>query len=145
MIRDHLTGTALDIVEECDFIAEFLIEKNRKYGNSVLEPVRIFSRADPIEQINVRADDKLSRIKSGQEDEDEDSELDLLGYLVFKRIATRRQRAASTKPDSGQSGASAPIMERPALVGPVRPATLNPVEDLGRLCGRPHPVRVATT
>jgi hypothetical protein len=78
MNRDNLTGTPLDIVEECDFIAGFLIEKNRQYGNSVLEPVRIFSKAAPLEQINVRIDDKLSRIMSGQDDDDEDPELDLI-------------------------------------------------------------------
>lgn len=38
-----------------------LLAKNAAYGNSALEPVRIFSKADPTEQIRVRIDDKLSR------------------------------------------------------------------------------------
>lgn len=71
----------------CDDIAKLLIEKNRKYGDSAIHPVRIFSRSDAIEQINVRLDDKISRIKSAQDDDTEDAELDLLGYLILKRVA----------------------------------------------------------
>ena len=44
-----------------------LIAKNQAYGDSALNPVRIFSKADPIEQLKVRLDDKLSRIARGSE------------------------------------------------------------------------------
>ncbi|MCK5604628.1 hypothetical protein KAR91_22255 [Candidatus Pacearchaeota archaeon] len=74
------------ITEVCDEIKQLLIEKNRKYGNSALDPVRIFSKANTIEQLNVRLDDKLSRIKSAQGDEDEDVETDIIGYLILKRV-----------------------------------------------------------
>jgi len=75
------------ISQECDKIKEILLEKNRKYGNSAIAPVRIFSKADPIEQIKVRLDDKLSRIISDQCDEDEDPALDIIGYLILERVA----------------------------------------------------------
>lgn len=68
-------------------VNDLLIAKNRKYGNSALEPKRIFSRASPIEQIKVRLDDKLSRLAAQEDDEDEDVLMDLLGYLVLLRIA----------------------------------------------------------
>jgi len=84
-----LTKTQEMICEECDRIKEMLLEKNRKYGDSAIHPVRCFSKASPIEQINVRLDDKLSRLMSGQADEDEDVEDDLMGYLVLKRVALR--------------------------------------------------------
>lgn len=71
-------------------IKSMLIDKNRKYGNSALEPIRCFSKSDPVEQIKVRIDDKISRLKSGQSDDTEDVELDLLGYLVLLRIARNR-------------------------------------------------------
>ena len=77
------------IIETCDEIKEMLLDKNRKYGDSALNPQRIFSKANMIEQINVRIDDKLSRIKSGQADENEDVEKDLLGYLILKKIAIK--------------------------------------------------------
>lgn len=70
---------------ECDCIKELLLDKNRKYGNSALEPLRIFSSSDPMEMIRIRIDDKLSRIKNTKND-DEDAELDLIGYLILKRV-----------------------------------------------------------
>jgi hypothetical protein len=78
-----------EIRKVCDDIAELLITKNRKYGNSALQPSRIFSKASPIEQINVRIDDKLSRIKNQQEDEDEDVEKDMVGYLILKMVCKK--------------------------------------------------------
>lgn len=68
-------------------LAEMLVEKNLKYGDAALNPKRIFSRANTIEQIKVRMDDKLSRIANAQDNEDEDPEWDLMGYLVILRIA----------------------------------------------------------
>ena len=68
-------------------IEDLLLEKNRKYGNSALEPVRVFSKADSVEQIKVRIDDKLSRVKSAQLDEDEEVLNDLIGYLILYRVA----------------------------------------------------------
>ena len=69
----------------CAEICTMLLNKNESYGNSAAEPLRIFSKASTIEQINVRIDDKLSRIARGHEYEMEDTELDLIGYLILKR------------------------------------------------------------
>lgn len=87
-----LDRTAREIVAECGALADLLVEKNRKYGDSALQPLRLFSRADAVEQLRVRIDDKLSRIRSAQADDAEDAELDLLGYLVLLRIARRKAR-----------------------------------------------------
>ncbi len=72
-------------------VNNMLEKKNRKYGDSALSPKRIFSRASVVEQIKVRIDDKLSRLTSGQADEDEDVIMDLLGYLVLLCIAQTRK------------------------------------------------------
>ena len=78
------------IATVCREISDLLVEKNKAYGNSALEPMRVFSRASPIEQINVRIDDKLSRIAKGDASyNDEDVEKDLIGYLVLKRVCKR--------------------------------------------------------
>ena len=74
-----------------DEVRDMLLAKNTAYGNSALDPVRIFSKADPIEQINVRMDDKLSRLARGHA-AGEDVELDLIGYLILKRVALRMQK-----------------------------------------------------
>jgi hypothetical protein len=81
-----------DIRAMCGEIAEMLCEKNRAYGNSALDPVRIFSKASPVEQILVRIDDKVSRLTRG-ENAGEDVEIDLIGYFVLLRIARRRATA----------------------------------------------------
>lgn len=39
-----------------------------------------------VEQINVRIDDKLSRLARGNEYPGDDTELDLIGYLILKRV-----------------------------------------------------------
>jgi len=63
---------------------EMLLEKNKKYGDSACNPVRIFSKSDRIEQIKVRIDDKLSRIvRRNNSEEDEDVKKDLIGYFVI--------------------------------------------------------------
>ena len=67
-------------------LEELLVSKNKKYGNSALEPKRIFSSANPTEQIKVRIDDKLSRMSAGTND-NEDTVQDLMGYLVLLKIA----------------------------------------------------------
>ena len=78
------TQEVTDILED---IGQMLVDKNRKYGNSALKPIRIFSGADSVEQIKVRIDDKLSRVQNSNVDEDEDLIKDLIGYLVLLKIA----------------------------------------------------------
>ena len=87
--------TQREIAEECDAIKALLLEKNAAYGNSALDPLRVFSRAAAVEQIKVRVDDKLSRLARGHALADEsldDTTRDLIGYLVLLRIASRRAR-----------------------------------------------------
>lgn len=74
------------VADTLDRIQAMLISKNRAYGNSALEPVRIFSKSDETEGIRVRIDDKLSRIAKGSE-MGEDVLMDLIGYLVLLKIA----------------------------------------------------------
>ncbi|MEC7109024.1 MAG: hypothetical protein VXX11_03325 [Planctomycetota bacterium] len=90
-----MNETQKEIVSVCDEIKNLLLSKNRKYGNSALEPVRVFSRAQPTEQLCVRIDDKLSRISKGAGllATDEDVINDLIGYLVLLKIAQRKENA----------------------------------------------------
>lgn len=76
------------IRQECREISDLLVAKNKAYGNSFAEPINIFSKATASEQINVRIDDKLNRIAKGSETEciPEDTEKDLIGYLILKRV-----------------------------------------------------------
>ncbi len=87
--KDLPAGTPMHerIAAKCDEIKALLVEKNKKYGNSAIQPLRIFSRSSPIEGILVRCDDKLSRIReTGIRNDGEDQVLDLIGYLVLLSI-----------------------------------------------------------
>lgn len=76
------------IEKVCKEIAEMLKKKNESYGNSALDPIRIFSRYSSVqEQLYVRIDDKLSRIKRGNNDFNEDTVKDLIGYLIILLVS----------------------------------------------------------
>lgn len=111
MPRDEqqLKRTAAEIREACDEVCAMLLEKNAKYGDSALDPRRIFSKADPVEQIKVRIDDKLSRAEQMDPGETEDVEKDLIGYLVLLRIARKRSEKIVGRMPSGTPVKVTPI------------------------------------
>jgi hypothetical protein len=67
-------------------LKDILIEKNKRYGNSALEPIRILSKSSNIEQLLVRCDDKLKRIENSAELRKNDV-ADLINYLILVCIA----------------------------------------------------------
>ena len=77
----------------CDKVKNLLLEKNMKYGDSALHPIRIMSNASAIEQILVRIDDKLNRLKQGNNllFEDEDVIMDLIGYYILLKVALDKE------------------------------------------------------
>ena len=79
--------TQFTIGQVCDEIKEMLIAKNKSYGDSAIDPIRIFSKADNTEQIKIRIDDKLSRISRGTEFYGDNDIDDLVGYLILIKIA----------------------------------------------------------
>jgi hypothetical protein len=81
IIKDAPSGEK--ILTSCIDLAIFLSQKNDAYGDSALDPVRIFSKANATEQILIRIDDKISRLIRGKEFGDDDTLRDLLGYLLL--------------------------------------------------------------
>ena len=81
--------TQQEIARVCDKVKNLLLEKNMKYGDSALNPIRIMSQASNIEQILVRIDDKLNRLKQGNNllFDDEDVIMDLIGYYILLKVA----------------------------------------------------------
>ena len=90
-----MTKTQEEIALVCEDIKELVLYKNKQYGDSALNPSRIFSKASAVEQLLVRIDDKLNRIKKGAGlvGEDEDVIQDLIGYLVLLKIGLNHQKA----------------------------------------------------
>ena len=87
-----MNDTQKDIARICDKVKNLLLDKNMKYGDSALSPIRVMSQSNTIEQLLVRIDDKLSRVKHGAGilASDEDVLMDLMGYFVLLKIALER-------------------------------------------------------
>lgn len=68
-------------------VAETVVQKNVSYGDSALNPIRVFSKADRMEQLFVRLDDKLSRVQRGSEYPGDDTLRDIIGYATLILIA----------------------------------------------------------
>ena len=75
------------ILDACIDVAQMLIDKNISYGDSALNPIRIFSTTDATEQLKVRIDDKLNRVKNNQGFAGDNDIDDLIGYLILYKIA----------------------------------------------------------
>lgn len=85
----HAAGapSGVKIWNACHEIAHLLIDKNISYGDSALNPARIFSQADSTEQLKVRIDDKLNRVMNNQGYAGDNDIDDLIGYLILYKIA----------------------------------------------------------
>jgi hypothetical protein len=66
----------------CEQLSNFLIEKNKRYGDSALSPIHIFNKDNANNSILIRLDDKLNRIKNNPILQRNDV-IDLAGYLVL--------------------------------------------------------------
>ncbi|CAN1721979.1 protein of unknown function [Hyphomicrobium sp. 1Nfss2.1] len=136
LLQRHSFADRLD--DEIYLVRCMLLKKNAAYGNSALDPVRIFSSAPPAEQIAVRLDDKLSRLKRGHA-AGEDVEEDLLGYLFLRRIARRLEadaleeapRSVSDKkePAPGAEAAAGTASQAPPVETNVSPRPAAPAQD----------------
>jgi len=81
-----------EIIKETLNIMKMLLEKNVSYGDSALNPINVFSKVNTEDQIDIRLDDKLSRIKRGSEYKNEDTINDIIGYLILKKICRNMPR-----------------------------------------------------
>lgn len=72
-----------------------LREKNEKYGDSVMDPLRVFYQGEEevAALIKIRMDDKLSRLARGSEGIESDLDIyyDLIGYLTLLIVALEQQ------------------------------------------------------
>lgn len=79
----EFTETQESIKKVCESLSNFLLEKNKKYGNSATDPTRLFVKGLSAEDlILVRCDDKMNRIKNSDTLKKNDI-IDLAGYLVL--------------------------------------------------------------
>lgn len=83
---------------ECERVGEFLVAKNRSYGASAFALTHCFDKSlSLLDRINVRLDDKISRLMHGNGEVAEDTELDIIGYIVLKSVVRRIIRNGDTE------------------------------------------------
>ena len=73
---------AEQITEAVNSLRDMVLEKNKRYGDSALNPIRVFSKLSAEESLKTRLDDKISRIKNSDELRKNDC-ADAIGYLVL--------------------------------------------------------------
>lgn len=90
LVLDVAAGPMRDVLALLD-------RKNKAYGDSASHPLRVFSRATPLEALLVRMDDKLSRLARGTQTEavPEDTVMDLLGYLLIYLRESRKGKGGA--------------------------------------------------
>ena len=87
-VKQEDFATILDAVTK--EITDLLKSKNKAYGNTALNPPRIFSKLNSTEALCARLDDKLSRIKNrGINDDTEDTLDDVIGYLLLLKMSLK--------------------------------------------------------
>jgi hypothetical protein len=91
-----MTSSVDRIRAKCSELAEFLVAKNKSYGDSALRPVGIFAHGRASDLIRVRLDDKLNRIRNAPDAFGEDVVKDLMGYLVLYQLALEDEGSAGT-------------------------------------------------
>jgi hypothetical protein len=103
--------TAYYILRVCNDIRDVLLAKNRSYGDSAANPVRVFSKASPEEAMLVRIDDKLSRIMRGSEFPGDDTITDLIGYLILLKATREKAKEASLDTDNCECSEKGPCYD----------------------------------
>tara|TARA_R110002074_G_scaffold281131_2_gene452404 strand:+ start:293 stop:763 length:471 start_codon:yes stop_codon:yes gene_type:complete len=72
-------------------VGNLLKSKNEAYGNTSLNPPKIFSKLDSSEALCARIDDKIMRIKNrGLVSATEDTLTDLIGYLLLLKMSRKK-------------------------------------------------------
>jgi hypothetical protein len=87
MIAQEFDTTQDKIIAICDSMKELLLEKNRRYGDSAINPKRRFSKLDNKQGILIRLDDKMNRIEESETMRTNDV-ADLIGYLTLYLVAS---------------------------------------------------------
>ena len=84
----HTGDTQYLIKKNMEEVLRLLLKKNKQYGDSATKPANIFSKANAVNSISARIDDKLMRIKNkGINKNTLDTVDDLIEYLVLLKIA----------------------------------------------------------
>lgn len=82
------TDTQQKIIDVLDGMKNLLLYKNRKYGDSAINPKKIFYKGDSTNSILIRLDDKIGRVISNPDDKPRVNDVaDIIGYCTLLLIS----------------------------------------------------------
>lgn len=82
------TPTQQKIRNIMDAMKDLLLYKNQKYGDSAINPKKIFYKGDSTNSILIRLDDKLGRVMSNTEEKPRVNDVaDIIGYCTLLLIS----------------------------------------------------------
>ena len=83
-----LPPTQQKIHEIIGAMKDLLLYKNQKYGDSAINPKKIFYKGDSTNSILIRLDDKIGRVMSNTEEKPRINDVcDIIGYCVLLLIS----------------------------------------------------------
>lgn len=83
-----LPPTQRKICETLEAMKDLLLYKNQKYGDSAINPKKIFYKGDSTNSILIRLDDKIGRIMSNTDEKPRVNDVaDIIGYCTLLLIS----------------------------------------------------------
>ena len=82
------TDTQMKLVDVLDGMKNLLLYKNKKYGDSAINPKKIFYKGDSTNSILIRLDDKIGRVMSNPDDKPRVNDVaDIIGYCTLLLVS----------------------------------------------------------
>lgn len=82
------TPTQQKIKDVLSGMTDLLLYKNRKYGDSAINPKKIFYKGDSTNSILIRLDDKIGRVMSSTEVKPRVNDVaDIIGYCTLLLVS----------------------------------------------------------
>lgn len=82
------TDTQQKLIDVLDGMKSLLLYKNRKYGDSAINPKKIFYKGDSTNSILIRLDDKIGRVMSNPDDKPRVNDVaDIIGYCTLLLVS----------------------------------------------------------
>jgi len=76
------------IADVLDGMKDLLLYKNEKYGDSAINPKKVFYKGDSTNSILIRLDDKIGRIMANQSETPRINDtVDIIGYCTLLLIS----------------------------------------------------------
>lgn len=82
------TSTQQKIKDILSGMTDLLLYKNKKYGDSAINPKKIFYKGDSTNSILIRLDDKIGRVMSNTEEKPRVNDVaDIIGYCTLLLVS----------------------------------------------------------